>query len=211
MPKEPPEKRAICFIDGQNLFHSVRESFGYTYPNYDVPALSKAICDKFGWILSQIRFYTGVPEPSDNIYWHHFWSAKMAVMGRQGVFVYSRTLRYRNKTIKLADGKQHSFLTGEEKGIDVRLALDILRLAYRQYYDVAVIFSQDQDLSEVSDEIRIIAKEQKRWIKVVCPFPFSPTSKNLRGINKTDWIKIDRKTYDSCIDYRDYRLKKDNS
>jgi len=26
---EPPEKRAIAFIDGQNLYHAARESFGY--------------------------------------------------------------------------------------------------------------------------------------------------------------------------------------
>jgi len=36
----------------------------------------------------------------------------------------------------------------------------------------------------------------------------SPTTKNKRGIDKTDWIKIDRVTYDACLDHRDYRLKK---
>jgi hypothetical protein len=33
MPPEPTVKRAVAFIDGQNLFHAVREAFGYTYPN----------------------------------------------------------------------------------------------------------------------------------------------------------------------------------
>ncbi len=28
------------------------------------------------------------------------------------------------------------------------------------------------------------------------------------GIYRTDWVKIDRATYDSCIDPRDYRPKK---
>jgi hypothetical protein len=28
-----------------------------------------------------------------------------------------------------------------------------------------------------------------------------------RGINGTDWIKIDRATYDACLDARDYRPK----
>ena len=32
---EPAAKRTVTFIDGQNLFHASRESFGYTYPNYD--------------------------------------------------------------------------------------------------------------------------------------------------------------------------------
>ena len=80
-------------------------------------------------------------------------------------------------------------------------------MAHRKEYDVALIFSQDQDLSEVAEEIRLIAGEQSRWIKVACAFPFSPTTRNRRGIEKTDWIRIDRPTYDRCLDRRDYRLK----
>jgi hypothetical protein len=70
---------------------------------------------------------------------------------------------------------------------------------------VAVIFSQDQDLSEVADEVRTISLEQSRCIKVASAFPVSPTSMNKKGINRTDWIKIDKQTYDLCIDFNDYR------
>jgi len=90
----------------------------------------------------------------------------------------------------------------------VRLAIDIIRLAHRGAFDVALVLSQDQDLSEVAEEIRVIAKEQNRWISIASTFPSSPASKNTKGINPTDWIKIDRSTYDSCIDPRDYRPKK---
>lgn len=205
MPPEPAVKRAVSFIDGQNLFHAVREAFGYTYPNYDVATLSRAICDGQGWTLQQTRFYTGIPDPADNSFWSSFWAAKMAVMGRQGIHVFSRTLRYRNRAVRLADGTTHTFLSGEEKGIDVRIALDVISMAHANEYDIAVIFSQDQDLSEVAEEIRAIAREQNRWIKLACAFPVSPTSRNRRGIDKTDWIRIDRATYDSCLDRRDYR------
>ena len=208
MPVEPTIKRAVTFIDGQNLFHAVRESFGYTYPNYDVFSLSEAICHKAGWSLTHVRFYTGIPDPVDDPKWNHFWAGKLAVAGRQGVHVFSRTLRYRNKTVTLPDGTQHTYLAGEEKGIDVRIALDVIGLAHRKQYDVAVILSQDQDLSEVAEEIRAIAQQQGRWIKVACAFPFSPTTHNRRGINKTDWIKIDRALYDACLDRRDYWPKK---
>jgi hypothetical protein len=109
----------------------------------------------------------------------------MAVMGRQGIYVFSRTLRYRNRSITLPDGTQYTFLSGEEKGIDVRIALDIIRFAHNDDYDVALVFSQDQDLSEVAEEVRVIAKERERWIKIACAFPFSPTAKNPRGISIT--------------------------
>jgi hypothetical protein len=172
-----------------------------------VLSLSQALCASAGWTLVQTRFYTGIPDPADDPFWHHFWSGKLAVMGRQGVVVFSRSLRYRNKTVRLPDGTTHTFLAGEEKGVDVRIALDVIRMAHRREYDVALLFSQDQDLSEVSKEIRLIAKEQDRWIKIACAYPFSPTTRNRRGIHGADWIRIDRTTYDACLDRRDYRPK----
>ncbi len=52
MPTEPREKRAVAFIDGQNLYYSVKEAFGYTFPNYDILALSRLVCEQEGWHLS---------------------------------------------------------------------------------------------------------------------------------------------------------------
>jgi hypothetical protein len=205
MPSEPSTKRTAVFVDGQNLFHSAREAFGYTYPNYDVAALAESICRPRDWQPLTVRFYTGVPDRADDAFWNHFWAGKLAVMGRQGVAVYSRPLRYRNKCVRLPDGTEHAYLSGEEKGIDVRLALDVVRMAHQRAFDVALIFSQDQDLSEVAKEVRAIAKEQDRWIKIACAFPFSPTTRNRRGIDRTDWIHITRELYDACIDRRDYR------
>ena len=113
----------------------------------------------------------------------------------------------RNQTVHLPDETEHVFLVGQEKGIDVRIALDMVRLAHGKAYDVALVFSQDQDLREVADEIRVIAQEQDRWIKMASAFPSSPTVRNDHGIQKTDWIPFDRPTYESCIDPRDYRPK----
>jgi len=160
MKAEPDVKRTVVFVDGQNLFHAVRESFGYSYPNYDIVALSKRICSEQSWFLNQVRFYTGIPESKFNTHWHHFWMKKLAVMGRQGVVLYTRPLRYRNRIVILPEGSKFKYLSGEEKGIDVRIAIDIIRMAHHEQYDVALIFSQDQDLSEVAEEIRAIAREQ---------------------------------------------------
>jgi len=170
-----------------------------------MPLLSQAISEAQGWNIVECRFYTGIPSPADNPFWNSFWVKKTAQMGRTGVRVFTRPMRYRNKTVRLPDGSSHTFLTGEEKGIDVRIALDILTGAINGSYDVALVFSQDQDLSEVATEIRTIAQQQDRWIKVACAFPWSPAAHNKRGINSTDWLKIDRVTYDKCIDPRDYR------
>lgn len=204
---EPAVKRVIGFVDGQNLFYAAKQAFGYSYPNFDPKLLTEVVAAAQAWTVLGTRFYSGVPDPADNPFWSHFWSAKLAVMGTQGVISYARHLRYRNQTIALPGGGSTTVLVGQEKGIDVRIALDIVRLARSAEYDVALVFSQDQDLSEVADEIRAIGRDQGRWIKIASAFPSSPASRNGRGINGTDWIRLDRATYDLALDPRDYRPK----
>jgi uncharacterized LabA/DUF88 family protein len=205
MPLEPSVKRAIAYFDGQNLYHGAREAFGYPYPNYCPLSLATRICKDCNWSLQGIQFYTGVPDSSHDLPWCQFWAAKLGTLGHRGVVVYSRPLRYRNQKYKLPNGQSSSVLVVEEKGIDVRLALDVIRMARKNAFDVAIIFSQDQDFSELANELRSLSIEQGRWIKVASAFPTSPASRNKRGINGTDWIKIDRATYDTCIDHKDYR------
>lgn len=131
----------------------------------------------------------------------HFLPVGLAARPRRGYFLGAHAARTPAQAL-------HAFLTAEEKGIDVRIAIDVIRLAHRAQYDVAVVFSQDQDLSELCREVRVIAKEQDRWIKIACAFPVSPTTKNRRGLAHSDWIKIDRTMYEACVDPRDYRPKR---
>lgn len=226
-------KRAVAFIDGQNLFFAAFEAFGYTFPNYDPIALAKTICGRQSWDLAEVRLYTGIPDRIEDPLWHHFWSAKKTALTRQGAYVFTRPLRYREKKMPLkkcgirlpddsfmppgswfVDWQGREIPTdseivmrvGEEKGIDIRIALDVIELARNDKYDVALIFSQDQDLSEVVDEVLALAKNQSRTIILASAFPEGAC--NRRGINRTDWIRIDKATYDACIDARDYRKKK---
>ncbi|HNR32024.1 MAG TPA: NYN domain-containing protein [Candidatus Hydrogenedentes bacterium] len=143
----------------------------------------------------------------DDAHWNHFWTAKLRSMGKRGIHTFTRHLHYRNQSIVLPDGRESTVLVGQEKGIDIRIALDVVRMAREDRFDVAILFSQDQDLSEVATEVRRIAKAQDRWIKIACAFPVSPTYANERGIDRTDWISIDRATYNACLDPNDYRLK----
>jgi hypothetical protein len=87
-------------------------------------ALSGAICRQKEWELTQVRFYIGVPDQIDDPFWSNFWSQKLAMLGRQRVFIYPRPLRNRNRIVKLANGTEQTFLAGEEKGIDVRISYE---------------------------------------------------------------------------------------
>jgi hypothetical protein len=101
----------------------------------------------------------------------------------EGIVVTTRPIRYHKEKAKdengnvvlLPYGAPKMITVPHEKGIDVRLALDLVSLARKKQFDVALIFSQDQDLQEVVQEIWDIAKEQDRWIKIACAFPKGQT------------------------------------
>jgi uncharacterized LabA/DUF88 family protein len=238
-PIQPPPsaptslKRAVAFVDGQNLFHAAKEAFGYDYPNYHPLALADRICGTHGWYCQQVRFYTGVPKRTDNLFWHNFWAAKKRFLCRdRRAYVFTRDIHYRSKPISfvedtgrifqpdgfplpagtqllLPNGKTVSgelwVRTGEEKGIDVRIALDLIRLTYRKEFDVGLIFSQDQDLSEAVTEIREIARAERRTVELFCTFPRSANSTNTAPIRGTTAFEIDRSLYDACLDRSNYR------
>jgi len=205
MPAEPSVKYAVAFFDGQNLFHHAKAAFGHHHPNYDPLLLAEAVCAERGWTSTLVRFYTGVPDQARDRRWHGYWTRRLTAMGRAGIVVTSRTLRYVRETVALDDGSSKEVEVPREKGIDLRLGLDVVRYARGGQLDVALIFSQDQDLAELVPEIRAISESTGRWLKIASGFPDSATATASRGIDKTDWIRIDRELYDSCLDHRDYR------
>ena len=106
-----------------------------------------------GWQVAQVRFYTGVHTPEGNQHWHRFWAAKLIQMSRQGVKTFWRPLSLpEHEHHGSPDGREVTATVGQEKGIDVRIALDVVSFVLNGACDVVLIFSQDQDLSEVTDE-----------------------------------------------------------
>ena len=191
-------KRVFAFVDGQNLFNAAKQMFGYHFPNYDALKLAQLVCKRKStqehqWMLLKLHFYTGMPSPTKDAERNRFWKTKLAAMARNKmVSTFSRPLFYKGDV-------------GREKGIDVRLVIDAVRFAHENLYDVALIFSQDQDFSELAVEIKRIAATQNRQIQVVSAYPFSPQRDNRIGIDKTDWFKIDKTLYDQAIDSYNYR------
>jgi hypothetical protein len=143
----PRAKRVIAFFDGQNLFAAARDAFGFTTPSYGVPRLAQAIALQRGWDLIQTRFYTGMPNRQDNPRLHRHWTLRLRRMRAEGVVVTARPLRRRRRRARLDDG------------------------AAVELTDVVLLFSQDQDFAELADEVRAIAREQQRWLKIAGAYP----------------------------------------
>ena len=191
--------RTIVLIDGQNLYHLARKAWAsglkspYTWPSYDVEKLAHALVSRIpGRTLEDIRFYTGVPNPGigpSQLFWHEFWSNKIRYLRSGGVYVYR--------------GRVNAGM--QEKGMDVSLALDLVRATYDRRYEAAIIVSQDSDFGPAVRLAKEVAKAQARWLTFESCFPFGPGSLSPRGVPGTDWIHIDQATYDSCRDPKDYR------
>ena len=191
--------RTIVFIDGQNLYHRAKAAWSgtvsvrpnpYELPNYDVEKLAAALVSRSpGRVLSETRFYTGVPDRS-RTFLHNFWSSKLRHLQSRGIYTYR--------------GRLNS--GGQEKGVDVSLALDLVRATYEQRYEVAIIVSQDSDFGPAVSLAKEIAQSQNRSLLFESAFPFNP-GMNPRGVPGTTWVHIDQTTYDACFDPRDYRPK----
>lgn len=206
---EPEKKRVVAFIDGQNLFFAAKEAFGYDYFNSDPLKLVMEICKnqiKNGCTTSQVRFYTGVHERQVNPFLHETWSKRLGKFKRTGIHTFSRPLKYSEEKFQLADGTEQKLTVAREKGIDIRIALDMVSMARNNEYDVALLFTQDQDLSEAIAEVKQISKSMERWIQLACAFPSG--TRNTRGVNGTNWYPFDKDCYDKCLDPNDYRPKK---
>lgn len=195
--------RTIVFIDGQNLYHLAKTAWigttvavpnPYGWPSYDVGKLARSLVSRVpGRVLSEIRFYTGVPDPAagtNQARWHGFWVNKFRYLRNGGIYVYS--------------GGVNS--GGQEKGVDVSLAVDLIRATYERRYEVAIIVSQDSDFGPAVSLAKEIAYSQNRLLAFESAFPVGPRISR-RGVPGTTWVHIDQATYDDCFDPRDYRPK----
>ncbi len=206
MAGEPRPKYAMAFFDGQNLFQHAKDAFGHYHPNFDPKKLHQAVCAAKGWTPNLVRFYTGIPDRAHSEMWAGYWANRVLAMKRAGILVTTRPLRYRDQEVE-HQGTKTIVSTPQEKGIDVRIALDLVSCALSEQFDVAVIYSQDQDLCEAVQEVKEIAKRTKRFLEIACAFPVGPHATSQRGIDKTTWIEMDETFYNACLDPYDYRPK----
>lgn len=165
-PARPVPIRVVLFIDGQNLYHRCKDHFGW--PWIDPRALGEALVEedraRYGansHVLAGVRYYTGIHDPTRRPKDHAAMARRLEAYRRAGVQVFPITLRYD------ADGR------GREKGVDVRIALDLTRLGTKGLYDVAIIVSEDSDLDEAAKEVYAL-RDEERWVAVENALPWTP-------------------------------------
>lgn len=136
-------QRTVLFIDYQNMYRSAREAFGWQaegghYGNFRPYGLGRQAVRQPERTLTQVRVYTGIHTPQRNGPQNAQMQRRMKAWVAESpekVHLFPRPLRYSQRRPG-----------GEEKGVDVELAIDFVGLALDDEFDVAVLASTDSDL-----------------------------------------------------------------
>lgn len=157
--------RVVLFVDGQNCYRGARRAYcgeaaparcGQVHPHL----LGHHLCEQSGAgrSLAGVRVYRGMPSRSRNPKGYSAAQRQVAAWRRQPlVDAWTRPLSY------APDG------VAREKGVDTKIAVDMVRMAQRNEFDVAVLVSDDTDFLpalEAVVEIKrsIAACEVATWV-----------------------------------------------
>lgn len=154
-------KKTFVFIDGSNLYHRIKSITRYfaqetgkefSTSKFNFRGFCKEIVGDNN--LLEIHYYIGqIKRPSPN--------SKNNQKAQQLYDDQQRLTRYlQNESIMVRFGKLiKSAGSYHEKGVDVQIAVEMIRFARQDKYDVAYLVSSDTDLVPAVEEVKDLGKE----------------------------------------------------
>lgn len=162
------KNRAICLIDGLNLYHSLEDSRG----NQGFPF------KKYKWLdLNRLvkNFIRPLDELRETYYFTTICNWDPTKASRQNKFIHAlkntgvkvRKGNFKNATRKCLAECRKEYPTHEEKRTDVLIATTLISLAYEDVFDNAYILSADTD--QIPAIELVMSKFQKKKVYVILP------------------------------------------
>lgn len=143
--------RCLIFIDGNNFYNGAKELI-----NDKSISLLKFDYSKFGEFLCksntlvETRYYIGaITRGNDKK------SEKMYADQQRLIALLQR----HNVPVILGTIIRHPDKTFHEKGVDVRIAVEMIRFARLDKYDKAILISSDTDLVPAVEEVQVLGKK----------------------------------------------------
>jgi len=137
-------KRVIIFIDGSNFYYALKRSFFKT--NIDFEKFCNFLCSDNALIT--IKYYNSplnrIDDPEEYKKQQKFFNYLLKVPLMDVYF---------GRLEKRPDGKK------AEKGVDVKLAVDLVVNAYKDNYDIAILVSNDADFIPAINEVLALNKK----------------------------------------------------
>lgn len=174
--------RAIVVIDGTNLKGAIEEKGLTTWVNYrqlGAEILKRA--ESVGpWTLEGVVYVTASPiqshDPVRFVRWRKF---EEMLRG---------TERVQLKLGRLEGSRNAVY----EKGVDILVALELLRGAYKDEYDVAAIISGDGDYADIARAVREAGKKiVNAFFADRKSYELSKASEEFVDLGKIVWRKIE--------------------
>lgn len=141
-----PDERIVIFIDGSNFYHGLKATYGTA--RLDFHKLSLALTQDRKLIRTYYYNAPVIKQDDEERY------------RRQQRFF---EMLYKTPYLTVRLGRLEKRPDGKiiEKGIDVKIASDMLRLAYSDSYDTAILVSADGDYADAVEGV----KEQGKHVE----------------------------------------------
>ncbi len=138
-------ERVAVFIDGSNLYHSLKQQFGKASVDFE------KLCAKLvgGRLLFRVYYYNA---PLDQ------GKGRERYRDQQKFFASLHSVRYLELRMGHLVYRNWPNEPPYEKGIDVKLATDMLVHGFRQNYDTVVLVSGDNDFSDALQAVKDMGK-----------------------------------------------------
>jgi len=206
-------KKAIVFVDANNWYHNLKRWFKPS--DIDIKKVIDLIAKEKKLDIIEIRWYASIPDIEDNKinYMQHM--KFLSSLSKRGINVITRKLQ-RLSTKELKKKREDllnswdlckickpiveaSFLdiadhNQKEKGIDVWIAIDMVKEAIKENLDCAVLISGDSDFVPAFELIEEVGREV-----LSCSVP-GGYSNELR--QKFPFIILNKEKLNKCM--RDY-------
>ncbi len=140
--EDNPNSRVAVFIDGSNLYHSLEENCKRF--DVDFGAFATKLCR--GRRLYRTYYYNVLRDPNRN---------PQAYQDQQGFLTALYNTPYLE--VRLGGSKMRGDVA-VEKGIDIMVATDLLKLAWSDLYDVGVLVTGDGDFAYAAQAVKDAGK-----------------------------------------------------
>ena len=142
------KERVKIFIDGSNFFYYCKEIGIPTFPQFDFATFSKFLTGNRR-LIEQVYYIGAVrAKPGDD-------KAMRMMANQMKFFAYLKKHDWKiNKGYLLKSNGKH-----QEKGVDVKLALDLALGAVDNTYDTAILVSSDTDILPAVEQVQLRGKK----------------------------------------------------
>jgi len=182
MPQRP--KRLVVVIDGTNLKIALNRRSLSTWVNYRELAVEVArrVPKESGiepWSLESVTYVTAAPIQSHDPERHSRWRRFEAML--------RRTERVRLLLGRLEGPPGRVY----EKGVDILVAVELLRGAYRDEYDAAILVAGDGDYADVARAVSEAGKFiANAFFADARSYALAQASQAFVDLNRIPWDRI---------------------